>query len=298
MVDATSLAYGISAAVGFAVAAGGGYLAGHRAALAAPLKLLRRAQRHPGDCLKAATTAIDVAGKLCEAVANESAATEAQLSALVERQSRLVTAIKRLTSAVQAAEAAPARAIEWVNAPVDAETDLPNRGAFEANAGLLIAAATTTPRGGVLFISIDDAVRLRNRVGENGYRSLSKSVGRVLCRAGRTADLTCRIDGETFAVLMSDEDPTESLSNANAIRDAFRNHPFRLGPDGPECLVTASFGFTPILPSDEFRIVTDRAIAAVTRSRRWGRNRLYGYDSIACGFAPVKLETQLAWASA
>ncbi len=100
--------------------------------------------------------------------------------------------------------------------------------------------------------------------------------------------LVCRIDGETFAVLMRDGDPAEALLAAESVRESFRKHPFRLGPEGPECLVTASFGHTSVLPSDELRLITDRARAAVTRSRRLGRNRLHAYDHADCSFALMR----------
>lgn len=288
MVDVTTLAFGAAALIGFAVAAAGGYVAGHRSATAAPARLIRRAGRDSEKCLIEAATAVDVAGRLCEAVANASIATDRQIEVLVERQTRLSEAISWLRKSSRSSDVMTAVEVEWIRATVDPETELPNRETFDANIALLMARAAARPRGGLLFVSIDDAARLRNRIGETGFRSVIKSVSRVLCRAGRSVDLVCRIDNETFAVLMSDEPPADSLSNANSVRDAFRNHPFRLGADGPECLVTASFGFTPVLPSDELRLITDRALAAVTRSQRCGRNRLHAYDAAISGFSLVK----------
>ncbi len=288
MVDGMTLALGTAATMGIVVAAAGGYSVGYRSAATAPARLIRRAGRDSERCLSEAAAAIDVAGRLCDAVAGASAATERQIATIAERHDHLAEALSRLRMTIRTSDPAAAAKIEWNREPLDAETELPNRSAFEANIEIFRAQTKNAPLGGVLFISLDDAVRLRKRVGEGNYRNVCQSVARVLCRAGRELDLACRIDGETFALLMPDPDPHDALDHANAVRDTFRKHPFRLGPDGPECLVTASFGFTPVLASDESRLIMDRARAAVSRSRRWGRNRLHGYDPAGRGFSLIK----------
>ncbi|HEX6986224.1 MAG TPA: GGDEF domain-containing protein, partial [Planctomycetaceae bacterium] len=169
-------------------------------------------------------------------------------------------------------------AVEWLREPSDRETELPDRVAFDGNLARLLAATSAAPRGGVLLVSVDEADRLRRRIGDGGVAAIRRSVARVLCRAIRDGDLACRLDEGTFAVLFADPEPADAVAQAAAVREAFRGHPFRTGPDGPELLVTASFGFTPALPGDEPRLLLDRGRAAVARSRRWGRNRLHVYE--------------------
>lgn len=288
MIDAMTFAIGAAATIGIAVAAVGGYCVGYRAATLAPQRLMRRAGRETERCLAEAASAIDLAGRLCDAVANVCTVTEHRLAGLVEQQNRLAEILGRLRKSTATSAAVSTAELEWTREPLDPETGLPTRAAFEANAKSLMSRAGGMPTGGVLLAAIDDTERLRNRVGEIHYREIAKSVARVLCRASRDADLVCRLDGETFAVLMRDSDPAEARAAAESVREAFRKHPFRLGSEGPECLVTASFGHTPVLPSDELRLITDRARAAVTRSRRLGRNRLHAYDPADCSFALVK----------
>jgi len=288
MIDATTFAVGAAATIGIAVAAIGGYHVGFRAATTAPQRWLRRAGRDTERCLSEAESALDLAGRLCDAVANVRTVAENRLSGLVEHQNRLADALGRLRKSAATSAAVKTAEFVWSREPIDPETNLPTRPAFDGNAKTLIGLAKAAPVGGVLLVAMDDTERLRSRVGEIHYREIAKSVARVLCRSCRDEDLVCRIDGETFAVLMRDGEPSVALAAAESVRESFRKHPFRLGSEGPECLVTASFGHTPVLPSDELRLITDRARAAVTRSRRLGRNRLHAYDPANCGFILVK----------
>ena len=278
MSNGTSLILGAAAVAGFLIAAAGGFSMGYRFAQSAPSRLLRRAGRDSDRCLSQATTAIDMAGTLCEAVAAATVATERQMAALFERQQRLSEAIGRLHSSFRSAAAPESREIQWQSEPVDRETDLPDRTAFDENVSRLVAAASDSVRGGILLVSLDGIERLRDRIGESRLAAVRHSVARVLCRAGRDSDLTCRFDANTFAILLPDMDDRAALAQVSDVRDAFRSHPFQLGADGPELLVTASFGFTPAVPGDEARLALDRAQAGVVRSRRWGRNRLHGYE--------------------
>jgi diguanylate cyclase (GGDEF)-like protein len=279
------LALGVAAAVGVAVAAAGGFLVGYRVAATRPARLLRRARRDTQRCLTEAASAIDLAGRFCDAVANAAKIAEPRIAPLVERQRRLSDSISRLLSSGKSAARHDIAEVSWQREPLEAETQLPDRTGFEANVTKI--AAPDAPRGGVLLVSLDGLDRLRGRIGASGLSEVRRTVARVLCRAGREQDLACVLDGNGFAVLLPDVDPEEALRQAAGIRDVFRGHPFRLGIDGPEVLVTASYGFTPVLPGDESRLVLDRVEAAVARARRWGRSRFYAYDPAASRLVQV-----------
>jgi diguanylate cyclase (GGDEF)-like protein len=288
MGDATVIALGTAATIGIAIAALGGYFVGYWSAVSAPNRLLRRAGRDSERCLNEAAAAVDLASRFCEAVANASVANERQIDAIADRLNRLLDVIASLRKTHRKPNPAATQTVEWARAPVDIESELPNRSAFEANVATLMKLATEVPLGGILLVSLDDAERLRSRIGDLYFRNVSKTVARVLCRAGSDSDLACRIDTDTFALLMPNVDVDGAVANADAVREAFRKHPFRLAADGPECLVTASFGLTPVLPSDELRLITDRTRAAVSRSRKLGRNRLHLYDPADRSFVLVR----------
>lgn len=279
------LALGAAATVGVAVAAAGGFLVGYRVAASRPARLLRRVRYDAERCLTEAASAIDLAGRFCDAAANSARVAEPRIAPLVERQRRLSDSIGRLLASGKSAAVHDAVEVAWQREPLDPETQLPDRAGFEAN--LAKIAATEGPRGGVLLVSLDGLDRLRGRIGLGGLSEIRRTVARVLCRAGREQDLACVLDGHGFAVLLPDEDPENALRQATGVRDTFRGHPFRLGTDGPEVLVTASYGFTPVLPGDEPRLVLDRVEAAAARARRWGRNRFYAYDPAASRLVQV-----------
>ena len=215
--------------------------------------------------------------------------TERQLASLVERQRRLTNAVGRLATAVASVRTAGAVAdVPWERSPADPETELPGRTAFEENLLRLTAAAIDRPRGGLLLVSLDRFDKLAERIGAAAAGEVRRTVARLLCRAGRDADLACAVDAGTFAVLLTDAEPGTAEAQAAALRDAFRAHPFRLGPDGPEVFLTASFGYAPCLPGDHARLLVDRAEVAVAQSRRQGRNRLHRFEAASGRFLCVE----------
>ena len=285
MPDATALTFVFAALAGAGVSTVGGFVVGYQMAASRPARLLRRAGRETRLCLSEAAGAIDLAQRFCDAASNTAKVAHDQVTALAERQRGLAESIGRLLSAARCG-ARPVVNVEWEMSPIDSHTQLPDRAAFDANVGRL-AAASQEPRGGVLLLSLDGITRLRNRVGVAETAEVRRTVARVLCRAGRERDLACVVDDEAFVVLLPDAEPDDALRHASAIRDAFRGHPFRIGADGPEVLVTASYGFTPVLPGDDSGLVLDRVGAAVSRARRWGRSRFYAYEPVASRIVQV-----------
>lgn len=287
MPHSTTLIVILAAICGFLVAAGGGFALGYSFAASAPNRLLRRAGRNTTRCLTEARKATDIATRFCEAVAAATTATEQQFALIAECQRRLSEAVGKLRPLSQPSAVSEPVKIEWIMEPLDRETELPNADALQANLARLLAAAKDKPRGGILLVSLDGLDRIRQRIDRKDLASLRSSAARVLRRLLRDEDLACSLDESTFVLLMPDRDTPNALTQAVAVREAFRCHPFRIGTDGPELLVTASFGFTPALPADEPSLLLDRAEAAVTRSRRCGRNRLHAFDHLDSRFSLI-----------
>ena len=233
------------------------------------------------DGLSEALAALERAGALCDAL---TALTEQQVTALLERQQRLATAIQSLqTAASRISAPALPTTLHWERQPLDAITQLPDAAAFGVNLSRLIAAG----RGSLLLVSVDRLESLRQRCGVRTVEELRRLVSRLLCRTGRDADLTCTLADDLFAVLLTDADAGQGLLQAAAVRDALRAHRFQPEADGPEVLVTASLGITPLQPGDEAQQVQERAAVAVAHSRRLGRNRLHIADAASGQCLPV-----------
>jgi two-component system, cell cycle response regulator len=143
---------------------------------------------------------------------------------------------------------------------------------------LLKAGAENGGRSGLLLVRVDKLDQLKARFGHGGAGHFLQKMAGVLVRAIREPDLVCRFSEDTFAVLVPCIEADAARRLADAIRNAVRHHTFRLNADGPEVLVTASFGCTCCLPDDAPDLALDRVADALSRSQRRGRNQLHFHD--------------------
>lgn len=167
----------------------------------------------------------------------------------------------------------------WIRTPEDYTTSLPAKAAFDANLAQLLQYGTATQtESGLLLVKIDKADQLKARFGGSGIENFVKKMAMVVIRSIRDQDIVCRYSPDTFAVLLPDIDDESGLKLAHAIRNAVRNHHFRLDENGPEVLVTASFGYTRCPVDDRPEMAIDRADDALSKSLRRGRNQLHAHD--------------------
>lgn len=206
---------------------------------------------------------------------------------LLETISRIVTQ-QRERIVQQKEKAAAARAkqeqstLVWVQAPVDSSTGLPAREAFDANlAQLLEHGAIREIESGLLLVKLDKADQLRARFGASGVEGFLKKMATVIIRSIRDADIVCRFSPDEFGVLLPDIDDETGRRIAHAIRNLIRNYHFRLEDNGPEVLVTASFGYSRCRPHDHQGLALDRAVDALSKSAHRGRNQLHVHDGEA-----------------
>jgi PleD family two-component response regulator len=99
-----------------------------------------------------------------------------------------------------------------------------------------------------------------------------------VCRAARDDDLVCRCNSETLGIIFPGLDIDSGARLGRMIRDSIRNHHFHMGETGPEVIVTASLGCTPCRPDEDADLVLNRALDAVSKSQRLGRNQLHVHD--------------------
>lgn len=169
--------------------------------------------------------------------------------------------------------------VEWTRSPEDFSAGVPDRTAFDASlCSLLELVSQTEVDSALLLIRVDKLDHLKVRFGTKGTDQFMRKMASVICLAIRDKDLVCRFSGDTFAVLMPGVQKENGVKLAQAIRDTVRNHHFRLEESGPEVLVTASFGHTPLHPEDNADLVLNRAGNALSKSQRRGRNQLHVFD--------------------
>lgn len=169
--------------------------------------------------------------------------------------------------------------VEWVKTPADPLSGLPNHQAFEQNLSLMLAQGNEAQlESGLLLIRMDKADGLRRRLGSEAVEKLLARLVSVIVRSARDQDLVCRLAGDTLALLCPALPPLAGGKVADKIREAVRNYHFRVEDNGPEILVTASFGYANVAPGDTADLVRDRAGDGLARSQALGRNQLHIHD--------------------
>jgi diguanylate cyclase (GGDEF)-like protein len=172
--------------------------------------------------------------------------------------------------------------LAWQRGTFDANTNLPDRAAFDANLAQMLDAGTRAEvPSGLLQIRIDRIDQLRSRFGIAGTDAFVKDLAAVISQAVREQDLACRLAPDLFAILLPNVDAETGRKLSQAVRNAVRVHNFRTHDGGPEVLVTASFGFTPCPPHDSPEAALTRSGDALAQSSRKGRNQLHAYEGEA-----------------
>ncbi len=170
---------------------------------------------------------------------------------------------------------------DWARTPEDSRTGLPDRSAFDLNLNALLAWGTEAEtESGLLLIKVDKLSQLSSRFGATGAQLLLRKMAGLVCRALRDEDAMCQYTSDTFAVLLPDVSGETGKKLSHALRDTVRSHHFRLEESGPEILVTASFGYTRLLPHDNVELVENRAGNALAKSQVRGRNQLHAHDGV------------------
>jgi diguanylate cyclase (GGDEF)-like protein len=172
--------------------------------------------------------------------------------------------------------------VAWQRGSFDSLTNLPDRTALDVNLSLMLDAGSRAERSsGLLLVRIDRLDQLKSRFGIAGTDAFIKELAAVISQSVRQQDLTCRLSADSFAVLIPGVDPDNGRKLSLAVRSAVRVHNFRIHDDGPEVLVTASFGFTSCPSHDSPEAALARSGNALSQSARRGRNQLHVFDGEA-----------------
>ncbi|MFQ5733525.1 MAG: GGDEF domain-containing protein [Planctomycetaceae bacterium] len=205
-----------------------------------------------------------------------------QVQQLDGKQALFLETMQRLVEGHrEAVEAQPPEPVEtpdvnWVREPESSVTRLPDRSAFNTNVDLLLQMADESDlRSALLLARMDKTDDLKSRFGIAGIQGFQRKMSSLICRSIRDADIACQFAADTFAVLMPGVDESQAAALSATIRQAVRGHNFRLKDDGPEVLVTASFGVTLIGRGDHADLMLNRTENALKRSRKQGRNQLH-----------------------
>jgi two-component system, cell cycle response regulator len=160
-------------------------------------------------------------------------------------------------------------------AVTDALTGLHNRRYMENHLKTLLEDAQRTGRPlSVLVADIDFFKRVNDTYGHDGGDLVLKEFATRFRRNTRAMDLTCRLGGEEFVIVMPDTDINRAFQVGERLRAYVAAEAFQLNPT-TRLRVTTSVGISAIQgPNDTAETLFKRADQALYAAKRDGRNRV------------------------
>ncbi|GKX35855.1 MAG: PleD family two-component system response regulator [Rhizobiaceae bacterium MnEN-MB40S] len=155
----------------------------------------------------------------------------------------------------------------------DPLTGLYNRRYLDSHLVTLIKRAQE--RGRALSIIMLDVDRFKLVNDEHGHDAGDAVLTEFATRIRgviRGIDLSCRIGGEEFVIVLPDTSANDARMIAERLRQAVENAPFRIGKEAPGLNLTASFGVSGLVEGDSAASLIKRADTALLAAKRAGRN--------------------------
>jgi diguanylate cyclase len=161
---------------------------------------------------------------------------------------------------------------ETQGARLDALTGVANRKSFDERFAAEIARRQSISTPGVVIVwDIDDFKQINDNYGHRAGDRVLQNVGACLkAGASHASDLSARIGGEEFGMLLDGIGLLEALDIANAVRSAVQALRFHFR--GNRIIVTVSCGITELRTPDTVEAAFDRADSALYRAKRGGKN--------------------------
>ena len=127
----------------------------------------------------------------------------------------------------------------------------------------------------MLVADIDHFKLVNDRFGHDAGDAVLREFAARLKRNTRGIDLTCRLGGEEFVVIMPDTDIAKACVVGERLRDGTACEPFMITHAGMSIPVTASVGVSSLdLANDTSETIFKRADKALYVAKRTGRNKV------------------------
>lgn len=172
------------------------------------------------------------------------------------------------------------------NAEEDPLTGLLNRRGLDRNLEVLLPYCIRSGiRVGLMILDVDNFKRYNDSFGHpQGDKCLKMVAGELRKTARRSSDLTARIGGEEFVILVYDEKESELIAFAEKIRTNIENLKIKHSPTLGTAVVTVSVGVSSVVPTtmqcmSELYKSADKSLYTAKQS---GRNVVV-YQEKVCG---------------
>jgi diguanylate cyclase len=161
-------------------------------------------------------------------------------------------------------------------AATDPLTSLLNRRGFDRDVAALVISRKHGLFGCSLLIGdIDHFKRVNDTYGHPFGDQVIKGVAHIIKQVVKGEDMSARLGGEEFAVLLPDTPLQGAMSVAERIRKAVgKTRITKSGDDGIENQITLSLGVAAAEEGDSLEDLLKRADRALYRAKQSGRNRV------------------------
>ena len=141
----------------------------------------------------------------------------------------------------------------------------------------------------LMMIDVDNFKNYNDRHGHPAGDEVLRTLARALTASLRASDVTARIGGEEFVVMLLDTELPHATSAAEKVRQAVRNTEFLHGSTQPLGRLTISAGVASWpMHGDSAEEVLDAADRALYAAKTAGRDRICAAESIGVHAEPVQ----------
>jgi len=157
----------------------------------------------------------------------------------------------------------------------DALTGLHNRRYMEHHLDALVRSSAHEGRSlSMLVADIDFFKHVNDTYGHDAGDAVLREFAKRIRRSTRGVDLTCRLGGEEFVVIMPDTENNRAYQIGERLRAVLLPNPFVIGPE-LAIRVTVSIGLATLEAiNDTWQTLFRRADQALYDSKRSGRNKV------------------------
>ena len=158
---------------------------------------------------------------------------------------------------------------------IDPLTQLHNRRYLDSHLNTLVSEAKANSRPlSILMIDIDHFKSINDTYGHDAGDIILRECAGRLRQNSRGVDLSARVGGEEFVIVMPDTDRIRAAAVGERLRAAIAEQPFKINDD-ITIRVTASVGLGSLdNPEEEPAAILKRADKALYAAKRHGRNRV------------------------
>jgi len=124
----------------------------------------------------------------------------------------------------------------------------------------------------VIYIDIDDFKSINDIHGHSAGDKVLKAFGSILCMSLRESDISGRIGGEEFAIVLSNVELFEALHIANNIRELVVNSSVQLNEKDISYTISLGIAELDVRQEITFEDILNRADNALYTSKKNGKN--------------------------